>query len=120
MLEAEQNVIIFSFSLKITGGLKYPAACNNEIFRQRYQAVITDYLEREHCREPARRYAHNIACGRFLWRNLVGAEHIEVVVDNLSAEKNSSGYLMHANTAFVILSRRIIQPATWGDILPQH
>ena len=45
MLEAEQNVIIFSFSLKITGGLKYPAACNNEIFRQRYQAVITDYLE---------------------------------------------------------------------------
>ncbi len=26
MLEAEQNVIIFSFSLKITGGLKYPAA----------------------------------------------------------------------------------------------
>ncbi|WP_368888950.1 type I-F CRISPR-associated protein Csy3 [Morganella morganii] len=87
MLGAEQNVFIFGFSLKITGGLKYPAACNNEIFRQRYQAVITDYLERERCREPARRYAHNIACGRFLWRNLVGAEHIEVVVDNLSAEK---------------------------------
>ncbi|EMI7476904.1 type I-F CRISPR-associated protein Csy3 [Morganella morganii] len=87
MLGAEQNVIMFRFSLKITGGLKYPAACNNEIFRQRYQAVITDYLEREHCGEPARRYAHNIGCGRFLWRNQVGAEHIEVVVDNLSAEK---------------------------------
>ncbi|MCU6378549.1 type I-F CRISPR-associated protein Csy3, partial [Morganella morganii] len=88
MLGAEQNVLIFRFSLKITGGLKYPAACNNETFRQRYQAVMTDYLERKQCRELAGRYAHNIAGGRFLWRNRVGAEQIDVIVDNLSAKKN--------------------------------
>lgn len=87
MLGAEQNVLIFRFSLKITGGLKYPAACNNETFRQRYQAVMTDYLERKQCRELARRYAHNIAGGRFLWRNRGGAEQIDVFVDNLSAKK---------------------------------
>lgn len=87
MLGPEQNILILRFSLKITGGLRSPSACNNEQFRRCYQSVITDYLEREKCREPARRYAHNIAGGRFLWRNRIGAEHIEVVVDNLSAEK---------------------------------
>lgn len=87
MLGPEQDVLILRFSLKITGGLQFPAACNNERFRQCYQAAIADYLERERCSELARRYAHNIAGGRFLWRNLVGAEHIEVIAENLSPEK---------------------------------
>lgn len=87
MLGPEQDVFILRFSLKITGGLPFPAACNNECFRQGYQAVIRDYLKREQCRELSKRYAHNIACGRFLWRNRIGAEHINVVVDNRSTEK---------------------------------
>ena len=33
--------------------------------------------------ELGRRYAHNLANGRFLWRNRVGAEQVEVQVQHL-------------------------------------
>lgn len=36
----------------------------------------------------AKRYAVNIANARFLWRNRVGAEHIEVIVNILNTEKD--------------------------------
>lgn len=83
-LGPEQDTLLFRFTLKVVGGLQYPSACNNAVFRQRYEKVAAGYLAREQCREQGRRYALNIANARFLWRNRVGAERIEVTVSILN------------------------------------
>lgn len=87
-LGIHQDTLKLHFTLKILGGIEYPSACNNAAFNQSYKAAVKDYVAREGFRELARRYALNIANARFLWRNRVGAEYIEVEVNavNKNAE----------------------------------
>ena len=42
------------------------------------------YIEKYEFSELANRYATNIENGRFLWRNRVGAEHVEVQIKLLN------------------------------------
>ncbi len=86
MLEPDQDTLKLHFTLKVLGGITRPSACNNAAFKQTYVTAAKDYLEREKFRELARRYALNIANGRFLWRNRVGAETIEVHVKVLNRD----------------------------------
>jgi len=79
-LTLEQDTLNVQFTLKVLGGLAEPSACNNALFKQSYSAAVNDYIEQHTFHELARRYAINIANARFLWRNRVGAEHIEVRV----------------------------------------
>lgn len=79
-LGTEQDTLKLHFTLKVLGGVERPSACNNAAFNQSYKAAAKDYISREGFRELARRYAINIANARFLWRNRVGAENIEVQV----------------------------------------
>ena len=83
-LGTEQDTLRLHFTLKVLGGVERPSACNNAIFNQSYKAVAKGYIEREGFRELAKRYAINIANARFLWRNRVGAEEIEVQVKALN------------------------------------
>jgi len=83
-LGGEQDTLKLHFSLKILGGVERPSACNNAVFNQSYKAAAKDYIAREGFRELARRYAMNIASARFLWRNRVGVESIEVQVSALN------------------------------------
>lgn len=83
-LAPEQDTLKLNFSLKILGGLAKPSACNNALFKESYSAAVNDYIGSEGCKELARRYALNIANARFLWRNRVGAENIEVQVSALN------------------------------------
>ncbi len=69
--------------------MENPSACNNTLFRQEYQKSVKDYINREGFRELARRYALNIANARFLWRNRLGAEKIEVHVKILNDDSCS-------------------------------
>ena len=62
------------------GGIEQPSACNNETFFNSYQTVAKNYIAQYGFNELSKRYALNIANARFLWRNRVGAEKIEVVV----------------------------------------
>ncbi len=80
-LEPHQDTLKLHFTLKILGNIAQPSACNNALFKQSYGAAAKDYIKREGFRELARRYATNIANARFLWRNRVGAENIEVQVN---------------------------------------
>lgn len=66
------------------GGVETPSACNNASFKESYTKAAKEYIAREGFRELGRRYAHNIANARFLWRNRVGAEKIEVEVKVLN------------------------------------
>lgn len=79
-LSAECDTLKLSFTLKILGHLDKPSACNNEDFLNSYQAVVQNYAKEHQFTELAKRYALNIANGRFFWRNRVGAEQLEVVV----------------------------------------
>ena len=79
-LGEHQDTLKISFTLKVLGGVENPSACNNELFLQSYKQVAQNYVSTYGFTELAKRYALNIANARFLWRNRVGAEKIDVVV----------------------------------------
>ncbi len=89
-LGVEQDTLKLHFTLKVLGGVQQPSACNNALFKQSYTAAVIDYIEREKFTELGRRYALNIANARFLWRNRVGAENIEVQVKALNKDSEQS------------------------------
>lgn len=76
----DEDTLKVHFTLKILGDVGTPSACNNETFGASLAQVVQDYCEIEGFRELGKRYATNIANARFLWRNRVGAENIEVIV----------------------------------------
>jgi CRISPR-associated protein Csy3 len=79
-LGPEQDTLNLQFTIKVLGGVTEPSACNNALFRQSYRKAANEYIDNQSFTELARRYALNIANARFLWRNRVGAENIEVQV----------------------------------------
>ncbi|MBK1872881.1 type I-F CRISPR-associated protein Csy3 [Marinobacter sp. 1-3A] len=83
-LGTDQDTLKHQFTLKVLGGVEHPSACNNALFKQSYYQAARNYIEQEGFRELGRRYAQNIANARFLWRNRVGAEQIEVQVKVLN------------------------------------
>lgn len=68
------------FTLRVLGGAGMPSACNNADYQAKLQATVQQYVSTTGFAELARRYAVNLANGRFLWRNRMGAEQIEIQV----------------------------------------
>ena len=89
-LSVEQDTLKVQFTLKVLGNIVEPSACNNAAFKQSYAKASADYIETHGFTELAKRYATNIANGRFLWRNRIGAENIEVQVNVLNKEAKAS------------------------------
>ena len=79
-LGENQDTLKLHCTLKVLGGIDKPSACNSESFGQSYAEAANAYVSTEGFTELAKRYALNIANGRFLWRNRVGAEKIEILV----------------------------------------
>jgi len=79
-LPMEHDTLMARFTLKVLGGAGRPSACNNSEYEARLGEVVRDYVEKHGFNELASRYASNLANGRFLWRNRVGAEEIEIHV----------------------------------------
>lgn len=73
------------FTLRVLGNLSTPSVCNDRVYQDALQSVIEGYVSQYGFRELARRYATNLANGRFLWRNRVGAERVQV---NVTGSKN--------------------------------
>ena len=71
------------FTLRVLGGAGTPAACNNADYQAKLLHTVQAYKDEHGFGELARRYAINLANGRFLWRNRVGAEQIRVEVHQL-------------------------------------
>lgn len=84
-LGVNQDTLKLHFTLKILKGVEFPSACNNAAFNKTYTEVSKKYVEQEGFTELAVRYATSIANGRFLWRNRVGAENIEIKVKAINA-----------------------------------
>ncbi len=88
-LATDQDTLKLQFTLKVLSGVQNPSACNNKAFNETYTHAAENYIQQEGFSELAKRYAINIANARFLWRNRVGAEHIEVQVKVLNGDERS-------------------------------
>jgi len=75
-----QDTLVVKFTLKVLSNVQQPSACNHQEFNQKYQQIAGSYIEKEAFKELAKRYAINIANGRFLWRNRVGVDNLEANV----------------------------------------
>ncbi|MBH2019382.1 MAG: type I-F CRISPR-associated protein Csy3 [Burkholderiales bacterium] len=83
MLPADADTLKVSFTLRVLGGAGLPSACNNADYQRKLQDTVKGYVDAHGFAELARRYACNLANGRFLWRNRLGAEQVEVQVAQL-------------------------------------
>jgi CRISPR-associated protein Csy3 len=83
-LSFDADTLRVSFTLRVLGDLATPSTCNDPEYQKKLAAVINSYIGENKFTELAERYATNIANGRFLWRNRVGAEKVEVhvTIDN--------------------------------------
>ncbi|ABS78227.1 type I-F CRISPR-associated protein Cas7f/Csy3 [Coxiella burnetii] len=69
-----------SFTLRILGEVGKPSACSSTDYLNKLLSVVEGYKITQGFSELAKRYAHNLANGRFLWRNRIGAEAIKIRV----------------------------------------
>ena len=79
-LPFDADTLRVTFTLRVLGDLITPSACNDPEYQAELSDKINGYIEQYAFTELANRYAENIANGRFLWRNRVGAEKVEVRV----------------------------------------
>lgn len=82
-LPADADTLKVRFTLRVLGGAGEPSACNNAAYRRKLMATVHGYVQANGFGELATRYALNLANGRFLWRNRIGAEQVEVQVAQL-------------------------------------
>lgn len=118
-LSPQQDTLKLHFTLKVLGGITEPSACNNSAFKQSYKTAAQTYIKEQGFTELAKRYATNIANARFLWRNRVGAEQIEVHVNALNkdnpqswifdATELSTRHFDHENSLIAELGGRIAE-----------
>ena len=74
------DTLTLSFTLRVLGDLSTPSTCNSPDYQAALADIINRYIDKHGFSELAIRYATNIANARFLWRNRVGAESVEVRV----------------------------------------
>jgi CRISPR-associated protein Csy3 len=80
MLPTNADTLRVQFTLRVLAGAGVPSACNSAEYRVRLQNIVEGYVAQHGFTELANRYATNIANGRFLWRNRIGAESVKVHV----------------------------------------
>ena len=82
-LPAEADTLKVQFTLRVLGGAGTPSACNSAAYQAKLLATVQGYVQQHGFGELARRYAANLANGRYLWRNRAGAEQVEVKVEQM-------------------------------------
>ncbi len=82
-LPSDADTLEVRFTLRVLGGAGTPSACNDAAYRDKLLQTVAAYVNDQGFAELARRYAHNLANARFLWRNRVGAEAVEVRISHI-------------------------------------
>ncbi|MDW6005269.1 type I-F CRISPR-associated protein Csy3 [Vibrio mangrovi] len=77
-LPFQNDTLKVMFTLRVLGGLGQPSTCNSPDYQTKLQKKVTDYVSQYGFGTLANRYATNLTNGRFLWRNRIGAEQIEI------------------------------------------
>lgn len=97
-LSHDADTLRVSFTLRVLAGTGQPSACNDANYRSKLLATVKGYVENNGFNELARRYAYNLANGRFLWRNRIGAEQVDVQVDQLIDGQAANSWTFDAFT----------------------
>lgn len=82
-LPADADTLKVQFTLRVLAGAGRPSACNSAAYQAKLLSTVQGYVQAHGFTELAQRYAANLANGRFLWRNRVGAESVQVQVAQL-------------------------------------
>lgn len=100
-LPAEADTLKVQFTLRVLAGAGTPSACNSAEYQAKLLQTVQGYVQQHGFAALANRYAANLANGRFLWRNRVGAEEVSIEVAALKdgkAEKSWSFNALEHNT----------------------
>lgn len=95
-LPADADTLKVQFTLRVLTGVGEPSACNEAAYREKLLATVKHYVQSTGLSELAKRYAANFANGRFLWRNRIGAEQVEVRIARLKEGKASTEWTFNA------------------------
>ena len=74
------DTLRLDFALRILGNTGQPNACDESDYLKALDSVVASYKEEHGFGELSKRYACNLANGRFLWRNRLSAEAVEVQI----------------------------------------
>ncbi len=95
-LPADADTLKVQFTVRVLAGTGQPSACNDASYRQKLIATVGSYIQHHGFAELARRYAANMANGRFLWRNRIGAEQVEAIVAHIENGQPKSHWTFNA------------------------
>jgi len=95
-LPANADTLKVRFTLRVLSGAGTPSACNSAPYQTKLLNTVKGYVDANGFTELAQRYAANLANGRFLWRNRVGAESVQVNVDQLKDGKAQKSWSFDA------------------------
>lgn len=95
-LPNDADTLMAHFTLKVLGNAGRPSACNNAAYEQKLQSLVQGYVEEQGFGTLARRYAQNLANGRFLWRNRMGSEDVEVRVSRMEGGQPTESWTFNA------------------------
>ncbi|MFG6665618.1 type I-F CRISPR-associated protein Csy3 [Halomonas sp. HNIBRBA4712] len=95
-LPHDADTLAVRFTLRVLSGAGTPSACNNAAYQKKLKQTVEGYVSEHGFDELAHRYACNLANGRFLWRNRIGAEMVEVVVSQMKAGQPEKSWTFDA------------------------
>ncbi len=82
-LPSDADTLKVRFTLRVLGGVGTPSACNDAAYQNKLLTTVRQYAEVLGFSALAGRYAANLANARFLWRNRIGAETVDVRINHL-------------------------------------
>ncbi len=95
-LPHDADTMVARFTLRVLAGAGTPSACNNAEYQAKLEQAVAEYKQAQGFGELAHRYANNLANGRFLWRNRMGAEQVEVSIRQLAQGKATKEWTFDA------------------------
>lgn len=95
-LPGNSDTLRVRFTLRVLSGVGAPSACNNADYQAKLRVTVQGYADAQGFGVLAARYAANMANGRFLWRNRLGAEQVEVRISQLKDGQPSQQWTFDA------------------------
>lgn len=110
------DTLLLRYSIRVVGGLSIPDACNKPDF----QVALIETVDKDKTgllSQLAYRFAYNIANGRFLWRNRVGADEIEIRV-TIQQTKRANNELVKLSHSPIIFNAYDFSLKTFNYVNP--
>lgn len=97
-LLSSNDTLNLQFTLRVLPGIGVPSACNDSDYQTKLLKTVNEFMSSVGVNELARRYAYNLANGRFFWRNRIGAEQVEVRVTHLQSGESKKTFIFDSLT----------------------